>query len=151
MTGWIFQGNPKVFRVDEYLQRYKTITWTIRQKHFKDEISIGDEVYIWRSDGDQPRSGGIVAKGKIISFPQEMEDDTPDLWIEEQESSFMLRAKIEVEDVRLTEKKGMLKHVDLERDDNIKDMRILVFHHETNYKLEPKHAHHIRDLWEHKK
>lgn len=102
MTSWIFKGNPKVFRVDEYLQRYKIITWTIRQKHFKDEISVGDEVYIWRSDGDQPKSSGIVAKGKIISFPQE------------------------VEDVRLTEGESMLKWVDLERDDNIKDMKILV-------------------------
>jgi len=81
----------------------------------------------------------------------EMEDDAPDLWIEKQESSFALRSKIEVEDVRLTGEEGMLKRVDLERDDNIKDMRILVFHRETNYKLEPRYAHHIMDLWEHKK
>ena len=52
MTSWIFQGNPETtFSVDEYISQRKTITWEVRQKHFKDEISVGDEVYIWRSDG----------------------------------------------------------------------------------------------------
>lgn len=147
MASWIFQGNPKIFRVNEYLRRYKTIMWTIRQKHFADEISIGDEVYIWRSDGDKPKSGGIVAKGKIVSEPWNMEDDAPELWIEPQESTIALRVKIELEDVRLTEDEGMLKRVDLEKAPNLRDMKILKFHSETNYKLESRHAQYIRQLW----
>jgi len=151
MTSWIFQGNPKVFRVDEYLQNRKSILWTIRQRHFRDDISVGDEVYIWRSDGDNPKSGGIVAKGKVISHPQAMEDDAPNLWIEKRESPFELRVKIELEDVRLTEEEGMIKRVDLEKDDNVGDMRILAFRSQTNYRSEPEHAKHIESLWKRKK
>ena len=81
MTSWIFQGNPEIFRVDEYLRKNKNITWTIRQGYLKDEISVGDKVYIWRSDGDNPKSGGIVARGKIESTPEYMKDDAPELWV----------------------------------------------------------------------
>jgi hypothetical protein len=146
MVTWIFQGNPKVFQVDKYLAQKKIILWTIRQKHFKDEISIGDEVFIWRADGNIPKSGGIVAKGKVISTPQNMEDDAPNLWIDLQKSTSALRVAIELEDVRLTGE-GMLKRIDLEKDTNVRDMRILVVRSETNYKLEPRHAQYIEKLW----
>ena len=116
MSSWIFQGNPKNFRVDEYLQRQNVILWTIRQSHFADKISVGDEVYIWRSDGDKPKSGGIIAKGRIVSNPQNIEDDAPELWIEPQEKIIALRVKIELEEICLTEGKGMLKRIDLKRD-----------------------------------
>ena len=151
MMSWIFQGNPKVFRVDEYLRNQKIIMWTVRQKYFKDIISINDIVFIWRSDGNIPKSGGIIAKGRIISFPQEMEDDAPHLWIEQQEDTFALRVKIEIEDVRLNELEGMLNRIDLEKDDNVKDMRILSYRAETNYQLKPKHGKYIEYLWEHQK
>jgi len=149
MVTWIFQGNPKVFQVDKYLAQKKIILWTIRQKHFKDEISIGDEVFIWRADGNIPKSGGIVAKGKIISAPQNLEDDAPDLWIDLQKSTTALSVAIELEEVRLTGE-GMLKRTDLEKDPNARDMRILKFRSETNYKLEPKHAQYIEKLWKQK-
>ena len=79
MTSWIFQGNPKKFRIDEYLRNRQLITWEIRQMHFKDKISTGDEVFIWRADGDKTGSGGIVAKGEILSRPTEIKDDVPEL------------------------------------------------------------------------
>jgi len=96
MTNWIFQSNPIHFGIDEYLQRQRIIMWSIRQKCFKDEISIGDTVYIWRSDGHKLKSGGIIAKGEIKSLPQKMKDDALDLWDEKLRSSvtFALRVKI---------------------------------------------------------
>jgi len=146
MTTWIFQGNPRVFQVDKYLNQKKIILWTIRQKHFEDEILIGDEVFIWRADGNMPKSGGIVAKGKIISTPQNMEDDAPDLWIDLQKNTTALRVAIEIEDIRLSGE-GMLKRIVLEKDSNVRDMRILILRSETNYKLKPKHAQYIEKLW----
>lgn len=80
MTVWIFQGNPRVFSVDEYLRTRRSITWTIRQEHYRDWILPGDVVYIWRSDGDTPRSGGIVAKGRTVTPPMLMDNDAPELW-----------------------------------------------------------------------
>jgi hypothetical protein len=147
MTSWIFQGNPKSFQVDEYLRPLKIITWTVRQEHLKDEISVGDEVYIWRSDGRKPKSGGIVAKGEIITAPEVMLDDAPELWIEKPRSPYALRVKIRLQDVRLAKEQGMLRRIELERDEQLRDMRISKVRVETNYKLAPAHANHIRRLW----
>lgn len=146
MTSWIFQGNPKKFRIDEYLRNRQLITWEIRQTHFKDEISIGDEVFIWRSDGNKPGSGGIVAKGEILSRPTEIKDDAPKLWDKPPENLIKLRVIIKLEDVRLG--KGMLKRSGLKEDPTASNMRILKIPRETNYKLEPLHSRYIKQLWE---
>ena len=153
ITSWIFQGNPKKFRVDEYLENNDFFTWTIRQKHFKDDISRGDVVYIWRSNAGKPESGGIIARGKILSHPEELPDDAHEYWIEEPENFYELRVKIELEDLRLNEEEGMLKRIDLKKDETLKDLRIFNNwgHVEVNHKLEPKHSKHIDHLWESKK
>ena len=153
MTSWIFQGNPEVFQVDDYIYNQDFIRWTIRQRHFENEIFPNDVVYIWRSDGNKRKSGGIIAKGKILSPPEDLLDDAPDLWIKKEEKSFefKLRVKIKLEDIRLNEEEGMLKRIDLKKDENIKDMKIFRLPIETNYKLEPKHSKHIEYLWEQKK
>ena len=81
MSTWIFQGNPKLFHMDEYLsaRQHQQIVWSVRQKHFLRTISVGDEVYIWRADGRGKGTGGIVAKGMITSTPRDMLDDAPQL------------------------------------------------------------------------
>lgn len=149
MTSWIFQGNPKEFQVDEYLKR-KEIYWNLEQH--KKGTSLDDVVYIWRADGNKPKSGGIVAKGKIVDYPREMQDDAPELWIPPKpENSLKFGVNIEIEDVRLNEGGGMLKSEDLKKDVFVNDMEILVFPGKTNYRLKTKHSGHINYLWKQKK
>ncbi|MER2172563.1 MAG: EVE domain-containing protein [Psychrobacillus psychrodurans] len=59
MNTWIFQGNPKKFNVDDYLLDNREIWWSIRQKHIVDKIKIGDEVFIWRSDGTEKKQEAL--------------------------------------------------------------------------------------------
>ena len=154
MTTWIFQGNPKESQINEYLRirNKQLITWEIKQKHFKDEISIGDEVFIWRANGDEPESGGIVAKGEILSKPQEIKNDAPELCREGKIKSLELRVLINLlEEVRLSEKEGMLKRVDLEKDSKVNNMEILKFPTKTNFKLEEKNAQYLNQLWDQKR
>ena len=150
MPSWIFQGNPQRFpELNNYLRTHDNIRWGIRKECFKNEIEIGDEIYIWRSNGGNPRSGGIVAKGKITSRPREIEDDVPDLWTGGKDNIF--RVDINVNDLRLTEEEGMIRRADLIEDDRINGMRILRFPIETNYRLESRHADYIDSLWEQKR
>lgn len=46
MAFWIFQGNPKVFDVDTYLQNNEIVTWDVRQKQYVHEIHPGDSVSV---------------------------------------------------------------------------------------------------------
>lgn len=151
MKTWIFQGNPGQYQIDEYLRTYNPILWAITKVHFRYKISKGDDVYIWRSDGDDPQSGGIVAKGKIMSLPKEREDDAPHLWIIQPENQIALRVEIEINEVRLSKEEGMIKRAELAGDERVAGMRILQVPMETNYQLEPQHAEYINELWEQRK
>lgn len=148
MNSWIFQGNPKYFRLDDYLRENKEIYWTVFQH--MNEMSSGDVVYIWRSNGGKSGTGGIVAKGKLIECPYEMPDYVLKYWIKKPEG-YLRGARIVIEDVRLDKNKSMLKRDDLKKDNVFKDLKIIPMAMETNYKLETKHSEHIDQLWNQKK
>ena len=148
MNTWIFQSNPKGFNLDIYLKQVNPVQWTIRQKQFRFHISIGDEVFIWRADGFNPGSGGIIAKGKITSLPELIKDKHPQYYVTQSENLADLRVNIEINEVRLSEKEGMIKRVDLENDERINDLIILKMRNQTNYKLDKKQANFLKQLWD---
>ena len=110
MSTWIFQGNPKLFHMDEYLsaRQHRQIVWAIRQKYFIKDVTVGDEVYIWRSNGHNQGTGGIVARGTITSTPRDIPDDAPELWTEPEVSPLDSRVEILLDEVRLTKEQGMI-------------------------------------------
>ena len=147
MANWIFQGSPAKFRVDKYLKENRVIGWSLRQKEFKDDIQLGDEVYIWRADGNAPGTAGIVAQGVIISLPELMKVEMTELWIEPPPSDTALRVLIATGDVRLSAEEGMLLKTELRKDPLIGDMPIITTPRKTNYQIGIKKARHIRYLW----
>jgi hypothetical protein len=150
MNTWIFQSNPKGFNLDIYLKQVNSVQWSIRQKQYKYQFSIGDDVYIWRADGFNPGSGGIIARGKIISLPELAKDKHPQYYITQQDNLLDLRVNISISEVRLSEVEGMIKRVDLEADERIEDLTILRMRNQTNYKLELKQAIFLKQLWDKK-
>lgn len=147
MASWIFQGNPKNFHINDYLSSRKIITWGIRQEFYAKKMSIGDTVFIWRSDEKYIPSGGIVAKGKIVSLPSNYADDATEFWIIEPKIQPKLRVNIKLYEVRLNEKKGMLKRSQLAQDQELTNMKILSYFSQTNYLLDENHAIRLEKLW----
>ena len=47
MSAWMFQGNPDTFDLDKYLGRTHEIVWTVKQKHFREDMREGDKVFLW--------------------------------------------------------------------------------------------------------
>ena len=80
---WIFQGNPDYFNIDRYLREYNPVRWDVTR--YRDEIKVNDIVFIWRAKGQGARESGIVAKGVILTLPEEMEEDAPHLWKDKNE------------------------------------------------------------------
>jgi len=95
----------------------------------------GDEIYIWRSDGGKKGSGGIIAKGEIMSSPKEMMDDDFELWTSKPEDMMALRVSIKISAIRLNASRGMLSRERLKHDPEINQIRILHYYSETNYLL----------------
>lgn len=147
MNTWIFQGNPKVFNVNTYIKNHKYIWWSIRQEHFLDKIALGDQVFLWRSDGDKRGTGGILAQARIVSLPQENpNDESPkDYWYTQDRSASYLAVKLEVLEVRFLE--GFISRLSLLEHPVLKDLLILRQRTQTNYLLSPQHAIEIRNLW----
>ena len=72
---WIFQANPALFDVDQYLATRQEIRWSVRQH--RTEVKVGDKVLIWRSG----ENSGVIAICVVQSEPDTLlEDDAPEIW-----------------------------------------------------------------------
>jgi MoxR-like ATPase/predicted RNA-binding protein with PUA-like domain len=145
MSYWIFQGNPKRFTIDKekypdlhdinsYIKDGKIIDWSVRQKHHVNDIKIGDHVFIWRSDGEEKNSGGIIALAEVVSEPIMKDNDIP-------------AVELKVKECRLTEEEGMLLRQQLKELPETKQLLILRAPQMTNYKLSEEEFTYVSDYW----
>ncbi len=146
MNTWIFQGNPQRFNINDYLLENDEIWWSIRQKHFADEIKVDDEVFIWRSDGSVRGSGGIVARTIVISTPQEYVNDkeSASYWYEERGEASYLAVKLQVIEVDVIEG---LNRLELAEHPNLKNLMIMRLKQNTNYLVEDELKSYLRQIW----
>ncbi|MDG4850855.1 HNH endonuclease [Peribacillus frigoritolerans] len=144
---WIFQGNPNVFDIDNYVTNHRYIWWSLRQEHFSDTIQINDEVFLWRSDGGKRGTGGIIAKAKILGLHNNRTDDenAKDYWHTDDWENPYLAVKLEVLEVRL--KAGFISRLSLLEHPVLKDLFILRLRQQTNYLIPPEHANELQKLW----
>lgn len=144
MAYWIFQGNPESFTVDENkypeikdINRYVRldyIDWNIRQKQFVKEIKKEDLVFIWRANGKEPKSGGIIALAEVVSEPFTEED--------------IAKVNLKVIDSRTNENEGMLLRHRLKELPETMNLLILRMSNMTNYKLTEKEFQYLYKYWE---
>lgn len=146
MNTWIFQGNPQRFNINDYLLENDEIWWSIRQKHFADEIKVGDEVFIWRSDGGVRGSGGIVARTIVIATPQEYvnDEESASYWYEEVGEASYLAVKLQVIEVDVIEG---LNRLELAEHPKLKNLMIMRLKQNTNYLIEDELKSYLRQLW----
>ncbi|MCM3239590.1 EVE domain-containing protein [Heyndrickxia oleronia] len=133
MANWIFQGNPKVFDVDTYILENDVVEWSVRQKQYLDEIKNGDNIFIWRSDGGDKNTGGIIAFTEAVSDPFEGETD------------FQVRLKIL--ERRLSPEEGMLLRHELKEIPETMNLLIFKMRNSTNYRLSDDEYKRILSLW----
>jgi hypothetical protein len=144
---WIFQGNPNVFAIDKYVTSHRYIWWSLRQEHFSDTIEINDDVFLWRSDGGNRGTGGILAKAKVVGLPNDRTDDenAKDYWHTDDWENTYLAVKLEVLEVKLED--GFISRLSLLGHPVLKDLLILRLRQQTNYLIPPEHANELQKLW----
>ncbi|WP_010304616.1 EVE domain-containing protein [Kurthia senegalensis] len=147
MQTWIFQGNPKHFDIDTYLKEEKIITWSVRQKHFVNQLQSGDIVYIWRSDGGKRGTGGIVAKTIVVSEPYTVEqtDNRSAHWTVDTVRDEFASIDLDVLDVDLAPR---IKRIDLLENEPLANLLILRNPVNTNYLISKEHATILQKLWD---
>jgi len=145
---WIFQGNPKVFDIEDYLARYpELIYW--RVPRFQAEIAVGDRAFIWRAGFES----GLVASGVVVEapgpaakvlHPEALGDD---LWFVEKPTNEEPKVGIKLDSVRLSAAEGMLPRAIFKDDPLLKESNIIRMPQSTVFRLEESERKRIEDLW----
>ena len=127
MAYWLFQGNPKYYRVLEAIKELKEIPWLVTR--YAKDIASSDGVIIWLS-GSQ---GGIYATAEVIE-PAQFLTEIPDkkYWVDSTRALGKQQAII-----RFTNKfveSPLLKN-QLQEDSVLKNLLVLRAPNSTNFKV----------------
>lgn len=134
MKTWIFQGNQKIFDINEYVTKNEIVTWTLKIKKFQEEISIGDRVFIWRTEGIE-YPGGIIALTEVKSKP----------YYSEKEEATVIDLK--VKESRISQEENMLLRSDLKKSVKTKFLSIIRSPQGTNFKCTDSEGENLIDYW----
>jgi hypothetical protein len=147
LATWIFQGNPNQFDIDTYLSRARSITWSVKQKHFAERMAPGDRVFLWRAAGQKKDVRGVVASGWLTERPRVQPADpvARDLW-HVPSSGRALAVRLEVD--RVANAKEVIQADWLADDPILHDLRILLLRNETDFLLSGPHTARLTRLWE---
>jgi hypothetical protein len=124
---WIFQANPKKYRIEDALQAEQSEYWSLNQ-HVQD-IHDGDRVLIWLSGSN----AGIYAVGTVVGEPV-LQMDSPagiSYWRDPAEGKKLKpRALVRYDEVFLD---CPLEKALLQLDPLLSNMRIMRFAQGTNF------------------
>lgn len=127
MAYWLFQGNPKYYRVLDAIRDFGEMPWLVTR--YAKEMKVGDEVLIWLAGAD----AGIYAMGQIQNEPQILKK-IPDLdyWVDPSRAKGKTQAVI-----RFTRKmlEGPLLRKDLLQDSILKNLMVIRAPNSTNFKV----------------
>ncbi len=143
---------PCFFEIDPYLDEGGLVYWRIPTH--RDEIFLGDRVYIWRAGG----AGGTVAAGTVIELPaEEGTVKHPELlgdefWktghqVESEKKKDYPQVGIELDQVRLDEREGMIFRADFLSDEVLSKSSIIRRSRATIFHLGDEEAERLNELW----
>jgi len=150
MAGWIFQANPRRFDINRYLADGHTYIWWSLNQH-RNEVHIGDEVFLWRSNNERGIGSGIIARTMVVS---ELHEEVPvdewiasDYWHEEAEGNGNAPCvKLELLELKLTEGQYISRAACLENE-VLQGLGIIKMAQRTNYVLHGEELNEVRRLW----
>lgn len=145
---WIFQGNPKVFDIDDYLARYSQLIYW-RAPRYQLDIAIGDRAFIWRAGSES----GVVASGVVVEAPVDAskvlhpEALGDDLWFAEKPENDKPKVGITLDSVRLSTAEGMLLRAVVKDDPLLQQSTIIRMANATVFHLDDAERKRIEELW----
>ncbi len=138
MAYWLFQGNPKYYRVLDAIKELEAIPWLVTR--YAKDIAAGDGVIIWLS-GSQ---GGIYATAEVIE-PAQFLTEIPDkkYWVDSTRALGKQQAII-----KFTNKfveSPLLKN-QLQEDSVLKNLLVLRAPNSTNFKVSSEEWEQVQKL-----
>lgn len=145
MATWIFQANPDKFDLEGYLNaNLGTISWVVRQH--REEVSVGDTVFIWRSVGKERDLSGVVAECRVASSVEERGEEPNALLFWKGELP-KVEDRVQLIVLRVANARQILKRDWLTSDPILRDLLLFRQAQGTNYKLTEDAADRLKLLW----
>src|SRR6516165_495599 len=148
MRTWIFQGNPDDFDLDAYLATAPIrFPWLVTR--YGDEISAGDRVYIWRTQGKQKGIAGLIAEAEVIArvaLLPESPDAIP-FWRADASAAMEVRPRTLLRLVRVATPREVIRRDWCEEDPVLRTLPNLKMAAATNYPLAREQAERLAALW----
>ena len=138
MAYWLFQGNPKYYRILDAIENLEEMPWLVTR--YRQEIAVGDGVLIWMAGKD----AGIYAIAEITA-PPEVLTDIPDAeyWLDSSKIKNRPQAKIRFIRKLLGQP---LRKFELKYDRILKDLSVIRVPNSTNFKVTPEQWHRVYQL-----
>ena len=147
MTVWIFQANPDLFRVGEYLNAVSNrVCWRVSK--YRRKIAVGDQVFIWRALGRDHGISGVIAEARVQSAVQVMVDDPASrpFW-RDPTNADTEEHRVWLELVRIAKDHEILLRQALLEDLILSSLSIFSYAGTTNHAVKPNEAIRLNELW----
>ena len=131
MNYWLFQANPKYYRLLDAIKDLDEISWLVTR--YTNDMEVGDGVLIWMSG----KNAGVYAVAEITQPPHLItEIPDPDYWID---PTRFRQDKPHVR-IRLIRKLlgQPLRRFELKRDRILRDLLVIRAPNSTNFKVTPQ-------------
>ena len=131
MNYWLFQANPKYYRLLDAIKDLDEISWLVTR--YTNDMEVGDGVLIWMSG----KNAGVYAVAEITQLPHLItEIPDPDYWID---PTRFRQDKPHVR-IRLIRKLlgQPLRRFELKRDRILRDLLVIRAPNSTNFKVTPQ-------------
>ena len=152
MAYYIFQGNPKSFDIEGYLnhavsQKLPIIRWLVTR--YANDIVVGDVIFLWRSAGDKASDSGVVGMARVASTPVETEDDPESLqfWLSDADLGKRTRVDLELLAAN-TGAKQLVRRDWMKEDPILSELGILKMPSGTNFPVTESQASRLKALVE---
>lgn len=146
MNTWIFQGDAKIFNIDEYLASCTGyFKWCVLQN--AKQIHPGDTVFLWKADSGVVDSGGILAECRVFSEVEDLPDEESIPFWKNQPFD-LIQPRVILKMIRLANKKNIIKRSWLKDDSVLSRLQILSQPVGTNFPVTPEQAHRLSIIWQ---
>jgi hypothetical protein len=145
---WVFQANPDRFKIGEFLAtRPATMTFSVTR--YRQEIAVGDQVFIWRSiGGGNEDAAGVVADSEVIGSTARRADEpaAQPFWANPPDADIPAD-RVVLRLNRVADSRETIRRRWIQEDPVLREMLILRLANATNYEVPAAQAARLNALW----
>jgi hypothetical protein len=148
MRTWIFQGNPDEFDLNAYLATAPIqFPWLVTR--YGNEIGVGDRVYIWRTQGKQKATAGVIAEAEVTAPVARLPESTDAIpfWRAGASEAAEVRPRTLLRLVRVAAPRQIIRREWCAEDPVLQTLPNLKMAAATNYPLGREQVERLAALW----